>query len=239
MAKRRRWRDRIIRAAIPLLCGPLVTVAALAYLDRSLREAGIAGRAPTILDFGRKPGEGAAALVVAPRDGDSLPPTVRTGAAVNDPLFTRRDLAPPLDFDVLYRRVTVLAATRFRVVVDGQAQLVRFAGIVGPRFADGCTAPDGSRWKCGARARAELARLIGSRAVGCRDLVDEGEDGQAADCYVGRRSIAEWLVGRGWADPERADDPRFAALAETARREGRGRFGEPSADRPTLGRPAP
>ena len=121
--------------------------------------------------------------------------------------------------ETLYRRIVVLDAQSFRAVVDGKAVVVRIAGITTPDFAEVCTDSVGRQWKCGARARAELARLIGGRGVAC--TIPEGSPPEApvAPCRVGTYDLGRWLVENGWAD---AEDPALERVEAEARRNGKG-----------------
>lgn len=123
--------------------------------------------------------------------------------------------------ETLYRRVVVLDAGSFRAIEGGRARVIRVDGIMAPQFAERCTDPDGHEWKCGARARAELARLIGGRAVACAGLPDHA-DNPIGRCRAGVYDLGRWLVENGWAD---AVDPALKPFEEDARRNRKGRFG--------------
>lgn len=212
----------VYRWLVPLVFGPLLSVFALIWLVAAVGPWSPDLRAPTFLDFGRRPERLDMRRSV---EGGGLPAQeVRTGAAVNDPLFTRRELAPPLHADILFPSVTVLDATHFRVASAKGMLTIRIAGIVGPKFADLCGVADGVPWRCGAQARGELARLIGRRSVGCNGLVEDGDGQKAGDCFADGHDLAGWLVERGWADPESPDDARLAALSSIAIAEQRGRY---------------
>lgn len=118
-------------------------------------------------------------------------------------------------------RVIVVDAGHFRAIREGAPLIVRLAGIDAPAFDARCGDAVGG-WRCGAAARAELARLIGMRAVECA-LPTEQEPGTAvADCSVGGRDLATWLVGQGWATPAHDAPAALAEAAEAARIAGLG-----------------
>ncbi|ODN69651.1 thermonuclease family protein [Methylobrevis pamukkalensis] len=115
---------------------------------------------------------------------------------------------------VRYRRAIVIDAGRVRVVVDDRPLMVSFAGIEAPAFDAVCTDRGGQEWKCGAQARADLARLIQSRSLQCAPA-EPAEGTVRTDCTVGRHDIAAWLAARGWARAgEGASDAVRTAEAE-------------------------
>jgi endonuclease YncB( thermonuclease family) len=231
----------LYRSVAPLLLGPLLT-AALGYGLSGWLDVGTPlDRPPWITDFGRpvthfaervphRPPARAADRRVIADIGNARASSafgLRTGAAVTDPLLAQGQeigQAPPPAFETVFRRITVLDATHFRVVRDNAPLTIQFAGVDGPAFDAICTDGAGARWKCGARGRAEVARLIRSRSVGCSDIVDTGDGTAAADCYVGPTSLSDWVVAEGWADPIDPYDQRFRPLADAARQARKGRL---------------
>jgi endonuclease YncB( thermonuclease family) len=231
-----RKRGFFARWTLPILMGPFLTVGALAYLNKLVVEHPAQGPSPTILDFGRVnrptiPLKGGDPTVV---DLGNVPPpgegkaAVRTGAAVTDPLLSQGQVdAPqgPPAFDVEYPRVTILDAVHFRAIKDKTSSVVALKGVTGPLFMEVCTDGNDKTWKCGARARAELARLVGPRSIGCLDLVPVDDNTTSADCYVGSRNLTQWMVQQGWADPIDRGDATLSPLYDEARAAKRGRFG--------------
>lgn len=222
------------RWLMPLLLGLLATAGALIVGNATLVPAG-KSRPPSITDFGRPAAPVAAAAPAAKPHGSRVvvdigntpPPGVRTGAAVNDPLLAgapKVGRAPPPQFDVVFRRVTVLDASHFRVVRDNKPVIVGLAGVGTLPFDAVCSDDAGTRWKCGARARAELARIIGPRLVGCVEVREEGDTAITADCYAADESLADWMVSQGWIDPLDPYDQRFRSLADDARQTHKGRL---------------
>ncbi|WP_237152010.1 thermonuclease family protein [Oryzibacter oryziterrae] len=231
-----RKRGFLARWTLPIVMGPFITFGVLAYLNKLAVEHPNPGPSPTILDFGKvnhpkvplKVGEpGVLDLGNVPPPGEGKAP-VRTGAAVNDPLLSQGQVdapeAPPA-FDVEYPRVTVLDAVHFRAIKDKTSTVVALKGVTGPLFMEVCTDSNEKTWKCGARARAELARLVGPRSIGCVEPEALDDNTTSADCYVGSRNLTQWMVQQGWADPIDRGDATLAPLYDEARAAKRGRFG--------------
>lgn len=231
MARRRPHTGWLARWFAPLVLGPTLTLVAVLWLWGSAEREGLLSTRPTMLDFGRDPTPPSLRL---PLTADA-PPAVqlRTGAAVNDPLLAADKtvaadvaaLPPPPAFEASFGRVTVLDATRFKTVHEGAHQTIRLAGLPEVAFSDTCAGTVG-RWNCGARARADLARLIGPRAVGCVGLRADEDGDTLADCWVGNRNLAAYMVARGWVEPLDPADPVLAPYAAAARSEHLGRFGD-------------
>ncbi|WP_181708364.1 thermonuclease family protein [Chthonobacter rhizosphaerae] len=226
---------------VPLLAGPAVTALGLLALTLTLAP-------PDLSDLSEMPAFVAdanadGALRVAAADPppsapaaetpapvrNVTPPGVTPGPAVSGPLKrvkpAERAIPRPQDQPAdRYTRVVVLDAGHFRVVSGSDALVVSVAGIVAPAFDEMCTDGDGVEWKCGARARAELARLIGGRSVGCTTVDDTEPRAPVARCSVGNRDLASWLVENGWAEPD-GSRVELIPLATTARDQKRGRHG--------------
>jgi endonuclease YncB( thermonuclease family) len=143
---------------------------------------------------------------------------LRVPAEVPDP-------PPSPEPETTYRRVVVLDGGSFRAIADGGPVVVRLAGVAAPEFTATCTDADGRSWKCGARARAELARLILNRSVACVIVDESVPEEPTARCRVGLFDLADWLVRRGWADPAEDAGPELVEAGREARSNRRGRFG--------------
>jgi endonuclease YncB( thermonuclease family) len=92
----------------------------------------------------------------------------------------------------------------------------------------------GKSWPCGVRARAEFRALLRGRAVSCVIPPQADRTAIVAECRVGKRDIATWLVENGWA--RASAKGRFAEIEKKARADGKGIFGPaPNASAP----PAP
>lgn len=115
----------------------------------------------------------------------------------------------------LYRRVTVRDAGSLQA--DGA--VIRLAGIAA-RAADAtCKDAAGKTWRCGAAAKAALAKLIRTRAVTCT-LPKSGEEKSfIARCSVGGTDLSTWVLRQGWAEPQDANEAPLAAAASAARQE--------------------
>lgn len=215
----------------PLVAGLALTAAALLWLWDDTKRDDLAKARPTILDFGRLPSP---PVLRQPLAAKAPPPVeVAFGQAADRPKLPPPPSAPKT-FEALYSRVTVLDAVRFRAIRDRETMVIHLAGVTGTAFSDTCDRTAG-RWNCGARARADLARLIGPRSVGCVDTAAPGEDGDsAADCWVGNRNLSLFMVSRGWAEPVDSADPLLAPYAAKAKEEKLGRYGDGSLQPPIL-----
>lgn len=100
---------------------------------------------------------------------------------------------------------------------------IRIAGIHLPDRNRLCTAEDGRRWACGVRAYVAFTSRVTLKKLACRPR-GVAETGLGLfDCEVGHRSIAQSLVGEGWAEVDEATaDATLSALGARARAAGRG-----------------
>ncbi len=220
-----------MRWMAPLIAGPALTAAALLWLWGDAKREDLTAVRPTVLDFGRPPSPPILKKLLT---ADAPPPVEVAGqaAAVDKAMETIEpelpSAPPPESFEALFSRVTVLDAARFRTLRDRTPLVIHLAGIAGTAFSDICEGTAG-RWNCGARARADLARLIGPRSVGCVGIAAEGDDGESrADCWVGNRNLSLFMVERGWAEPVDPADPLLAPYAARAKAEKLGRYGDGS-----------
>ncbi|MCM5558179.1 thermonuclease family protein [Pleomorphomonas sp. JP5] len=211
----------------PLVAGSALTAAALLWLSADAEREDLAKVRPTILDFGRLPSPPVLRQPLAAKAPPPVEVALGSASDARAPDLPSAPL-PPESFEALFSRITVLDTARFRAVRERQALVVHLAGITGLAFSETCDGAAG-RWSCGARARADLARLIGPRSVGCVGIVPQGEDGEsAADCWAGSRNLSLFMVSRGWAEPVDPTDPLLAPYAAKAKREKLGRYGDGS-----------
>ncbi|MEM7302524.1 MAG: thermonuclease family protein [Pseudomonadota bacterium] len=108
--------------------------------------------------------------------------------------------------DVRLPRPIVVSAGHFRAM----GKDFRIAGVIAPDPDETC-GPDGNQFPCGRMARTALRSLLRGRTLACRIVPNDDEankteeqtsgSGQLADCALGKRDIAEWLVKQGWAKP--------------------------------------
>lgn len=223
MARRERRYGFLTRWIAPLIAGPALTAIALIWFWGDAEREDLLLARPTILDFGRS------SLPPAPKPrlkADPPPPVAVAGSVQEARDTGLPPVPPPNSFDALLSRVTVLDAARFRTIRDHQPLIVHLAGIDGVAFSDICDGSAG-RWNCGARARADLARLIGPRSVGCVGFTPPSEDGESrADCWVGNKNLSAFMVSRGWAEPSNPADPILAPYATKAKAEKLGRYSD-------------
>lgn len=229
MARREPRHGFLVRWMVPLIGGPVLTAVALVWFWADAEREDLATVRPTMLDFGRLPSP---PVLRQPLTADAPPPIkvarqpATTGSATEASEPALPLAPPPASFEALFSRVTVLDAVRFRTLRDRESLVIHLAGIKGVAFSDSCEGTVG-RWNCGARARADLARLIGPRAVGCVGIAAEGSDGESrADCWVGSRNLSLFMVSRGWAEPVDPADPLLAPYAAKAKEEKLGTSGD-------------
>lgn len=112
-----------------------------------------------------------------------------------------------------FRRVIVVDGSRIRAIRDDKPVVIAIDGVTVPAFGDSCRDKAGASWRCGAEARADLARLIGSRDLLCTPA-ELGDDERTllTACAVGRFDLATWLAARGWGKP----DPGAGAAVKDA-----------------------
>lgn len=232
MAKQKKRHGFLMGCMAPLIAGSALTAGALLWLSGDAEREDLAKVRPTMLDFGRLPSP---PVLRQPLAAQAPPPVeVALGAAATEarPQELPSPPPPPDSFEALFSRVTVLDATRFRAIRDRETLVLHLKGIAGLAFSDSCEGTAG-HWNCGARARADLARLIGPRSVGCVGIATQGEDGEStADCWVGSRNLSLFMVSRGWADPVDPADPLLAPYAAKAKGEKLGRYGDGSLQPP-------
>ena len=117
----------------------------------------------------------------------------------------RRRLPKALE-DAVLARITVLDATRFRAIPRPPDAGPVHLKPASPALPFPTPARERPAVGTAARAaRADLARLIGPRSVGCVGIVPQGDDGEsAADCWAGSRNLSLFMVSRGWCRPGRS-----------------------------------
>ncbi|BBE72700.1 thermonuclease family protein [Oharaeibacter diazotrophicus] len=234
MRRGRRKLSFAARWAMPLLVGPAIVGGAMAWMYAAAPPPGSGNwAADAALRLPKGAATAPAAAPGAPGrvvDLGNVPPPGERPAA--EPSGMDGPLRPSADEGVrpekpetVFARVIVVDGGSFRAVRDKKPLVVRVAGVAPVPFTQTCTGTDGQLWKCGAKARAELARLIGGRSVACVDVVELEPDRVIATCRVGTRDIAGWLVEQGWADPSDPADPVLGPAAERARAAGKGRYG--------------
>ncbi|CAI9411694.1 hypothetical protein ANOBCDAF_02510 [Pleomorphomonas sp. T1.2MG-36] len=232
MAKQTKRHGFLLGCMAPLIAGSALTAAALLWLSQDAEREDLAKVRPTMIDFGRLPSPPALRQPLAAREPPPVEVALGSAASETRPREMPSPPPPPDSFEALFSRVTVLDATRFRAIRDRETQVLHLKGIAGLAFSDSCDGTAG-RWNCGARARADLARLIGPRSVGCVGIVAQGEDGEStSDCWVGSRNLSLFMVSRGWAEPVDPADPLLAPYAAKAKEEKLGRYGDGSLQPP-------
>lgn len=112
-----------------------------------------------------------------------------------------------------------------RVGLDGSflagGRRWRIAHVVLPETSQVCRLDDGRRWACGARAVARFSGLLAGARLVCDPPITE-DAVPALTCRLADRSVAERLIGEGWAEPDETAPDDLAAVAAEARADGRG-----------------
>lgn len=141
-----------------------------------------------------RPVDQEAAAQVLPRVAPAPPSAAHAHRRSNvDP-----EKAEPFMFAVRPRLVDGATFT----TVDGVT--LKVDGVVGVAFGAVCNAPDGTRWACGARARAGLTQFLSERILICEPKGPRVGTTQVVECDVGGQDMSAWLVQRGFA---RIDTP--------------------------------
>jgi endonuclease YncB( thermonuclease family) len=211
----------------PFIAGILLTTIGLAAVAMMLVDPVDAGpRAYTIVDAPDTPEPATASTVdVAVRDVTPEGLTRRVAAEGTLVRIEAREAeaeaAEPIVPTTRYDRIVILDAGHFRAIRDGVAVVVRIADVEAPSFDYICGALEtenfATSWRCGAAARAELARLVGVRSVECVTLDESDPSVLSARCSVGGHDIATWLVAQGWAMPRPGVDRALVEASEAAR----------------------
>jgi endonuclease YncB( thermonuclease family) len=138
----------------------------------------------------------------------------KTGAIAPNP-----PLAPaPQAETKLYRHVAV----RDGGTLAADGAVIKLAGIAAREASATCKDARGKTWRCGAEAKAALAKLIRARAVTCT-LPKSGEHNIfVARCSVGGTDLSGWMVRQGWAEPKDTNEDSLAEAAAAAKKEGIG-----------------
>lgn len=115
-------------------------------------------------------------------------------------------------------RAKIVDGDSFEIASTG----VRLFGVDAPEGRQTCTRSNGSTWRCGEAAAAELRRLVGSREVMCarRDTDDYGRI--VAVCRAGDTDLGEAMVRAGLAVAYRRYSGDYVEEEREAQRARRG-----------------
>lgn len=103
--------------------------------------------------------------------------------------------APAAPDKITLSRPLVVSSVRLK----GRKWTVSLADLSAPNAKEICKTPSGTRWHCGAQARAALARLILRRRVECDVVARVSDDEVSGRCKIGPTDINGWVVRQGWA----------------------------------------
>jgi endonuclease YncB( thermonuclease family) len=76
---------------------------------------------------------------------------------------------------------------------------IRLGGIDAPSVDQLCLNNNGERWTCGAAARDELTKHVGTKSWTCHTTSTDRRGRQVARCEVDGEDIQKWMVKSGWA----------------------------------------
>ena len=76
---------------------------------------------------------------------------------------------------------------------------IRLGGIDAPAVDQLCLNNSGERWTCGAAARDELIKHVGTKSWTCHTSSTDRRGRQIARCDVDGEDIQKWMVKSGWA----------------------------------------
>lgn len=106
------------------------------------------------------------------------------------------------------------------LVVDGVALVLE--GVDAPGLRQVCSAPMGTGWRCGQKAKDRLASLVGDGIVRCKVTRPAGT-GAAAVCSASQsKDVGEILISEGLAVPNKKRGSYYRPAALRAANTGRG-----------------
>src|SRR6476661_4678042 len=83
-------------------------------------------------------------------------------------------------------------------IVIGAAR-IRLGGIDAPSTDQLCLNTKGERWTCGAAARDELIKHVGTKSWTCHTRTTDRRGRVVARCEVEGEDIQKWMASNGWA----------------------------------------
>lgn len=106
-------------------------------------------------------------------------------------------------------------------------RLVRLSGIEAPELAQICRDEKGRAWRCGRRARDELARILRGNRVMCTNIRESGHGQLEGTCTLvgkndGGKDLAQLIVERGFAFAQGRLFRTYGDAEGQARADGRG-----------------
>ena len=100
--------------------------------------------------------------------------------------------------------------------------VVRLYGVKAPPLDAVCPVPGDERWRCGLAAASALLRAIAGREVDCRGNSKDRDGRMLALCFIGERTVNEFMVEMGWAEADRAVTGMYNDLETQAQSAKRG-----------------
>jgi len=116
--------------------------------------------------------------------------------------------------EILLGRATVIDGATLEI--DGQT--VRLLDIEVPALTQLCKDGTGADYACGQRSSQSLAELLKQREVTCDWSNLDAQGRRLGRCGVAGQDAGLWLVGQGWAVPDRnCKCETYRAAAEHAK----------------------
>jgi endonuclease YncB( thermonuclease family) len=156
----------------------------------------------------------AASSAPVPTELEPLPPA-KQAADPQQTATVETQAAAPQAATKLYRRVTV----RDGGSLQADGVVISLAGIAAREADATCKGAGGKTWRCGAAAKAALAKLIRARAVTCTRSKSGEHKIVIARCSVAGTDLSTWMVRQGWAEPKDTNEAPLAEAAAAAKQE--------------------
>ncbi len=99
--------------------------------------------------------------------------------------------------------------------------VVRLFGVKAPPLDAECAVEGNEEWRCGLAAASALLRAVRGRQIECRGNAKDPEGRLMALCFIGERTVNQYMVEMGWAEADRSVTSMFnevEAEAQAARR---------------------
>jgi endonuclease YncB( thermonuclease family) len=100
--------------------------------------------------------------------------------------------------------------------------VVRLFGVKAPPLDAVCAIPEDQEWRCGLAAASALLRAVRGRQVECRGNAKDPEGRLMALCFIGERTVNQFMVEMGWAEADRSVTRMFNDVEAQARAAKRG-----------------
>jgi endonuclease YncB( thermonuclease family) len=100
--------------------------------------------------------------------------------------------------------------------------LVKLYGVKAPALDAICPVPADANWRCGLASASALLRAVRDREIDCRGNSKDGEGRLIALCFIGEKTVNDFMVEMGWAAADRSVTSLFNGLEAEAKAARRG-----------------